>query len=317
MGKTEASTTEEISFFLGVCNVLLSTHLMSTVPETYWIYHCIKSFFLLFTRWKTWRKKKMHYYLLEFCYVVNYFTLLYFLICLLKKYFPLFDFLSALDWMGYYLFRIGFSWSMGPLALSVAFFRNGMIFHSIEHMTILATHIGPPLALYGMRWHWMELEEKFPGTFHANVNAMETHQQQVQNLFLFPAIGYIFLWTVPYMIINFSLRADKIERSGYETMFRYLGVPFLEKLTKGKVPKQWLPACYMIMHGVLSITSFSLSLILWNYQKVHSLYMLVLILVSVWNVSTFYFRVFAEKESRKKVEAAAASVRAKVNTQTK
>lgn len=54
------------------------------------------------------------------------------------------------DHMGPDLFRVAYAFAMGPLALSVFAFRNGLVFHSITQLTILAVHIGPAAAIFGM-----------------------------------------------------------------------------------------------------------------------------------------------------------------------
>ena len=141
--KSAAILYGEYAFLLGVFNVVFSTFIMSKYPYNYWIWLCLKNFFLLATRFKKFRSIGWHYYLLEFCYTVNYWTILYVVICLLKKHVRYFEGMGQYtDFLGYYLFRICFTWSMGPLALSIALFRNALVFHSADHMTILAVHIG-------------------------------------------------------------------------------------------------------------------------------------------------------------------------------
>lgn len=306
-----ASLSEEVSFCLGVGNVILSTFIMSSQPWNYFLYHCFKNLLMLVFRFHTWKKKKWHYFLLEFCYVVNYWTLVYFAICLLKKHVDALEFLNQFNWLGYHVFRLAFSWSM-VTSLSVAFFRNAMIFHSIEHMTILAVHVGPPLTCYGMRWYWSQVQQQWPDTFHVDIDRAETYSDQVTNLFIVPSVLYVLMWTVPYMFVMFGLKAKKIEDNGYATMFLHMGIPFVEKIGRGKIPKHYYPVVYMIAHGVLSIVAFAGSLWLWNSFWLHTLYLLVLISISVWNGSTYYFRVFTKKQMKaiEKVEAEAAAVAA-------
>jgi hypothetical protein len=83
---------------------------------------------------------------LDFCYLANYLSVVYFILCFLKV-----NVITQLDPFGPTIFRVLFSWVNGPLVLSIAAFRNSLVFHSADHMTILAVHVGPALAVYGMR----------------------------------------------------------------------------------------------------------------------------------------------------------------------
>eukprot|EP01036_Dinobryon_divergens_P027573 gene27573-36372_t len=112
---------------------------------------------------------------------------------------------------------------MGPLALSIALFRNALVFHSADHMTILAVHIDP-------LWLVMECDESGLG---------------------------------------------------------YFGESFK-------------PAVYMAIHGSLCFLSFILSQLLWRSFWLNTVYLLGLLLVSVWNGSTYYFEVFATKKDKAK-----------------
>jgi hypothetical protein len=235
-----------------------------------------------------WKKIKWHYFLLEYCYVVNYFTLLYFAVCFAKRHFPILAFLKIFDPLGYSLFRIAFAFANGPLALSVIAFRNGLIFHSLDHLTILAVHIGPACAMYGMRWYSAELEYDFPDTFHIDVQ-----ESSWTELFFIPCIYYVALWSVPYGLFMFWYRKDRIKERGYQTMYSVY-----ESSLSGYLDffgSNLRPVMYMAMHLSLSFLSFALAPFLWNSFFLNTAYILVLLVVSIWNGSTFYFEVFAVK----------------------
>ena len=137
---------DEVWFCFGVLNVIFSTWLLTAFPFKYWIWHCIKNTVLIFTNFFEKRKTKTHYFLLDFCYLANYLSVVYFILCFLKV-----NVITQLDPFGPMIFRVLFSWVNGPLVLSIAAFRNSLVFHSADHMTILAVHVGPALAVYGMR----------------------------------------------------------------------------------------------------------------------------------------------------------------------
>ena len=50
------------------------------------------------------------------------------------------------------LFQVVFSFALGPLAWSVALFRNSLVIHSQGHMLSLFIHLFPPLIVFIIRW---------------------------------------------------------------------------------------------------------------------------------------------------------------------
>lgn len=241
---------------------------------------------------------------------------------MLKANIPAFFFLRAyLNDLGPMLFRVAFAWANGPLALSIAVFRNSLVFHSFDHIAVLAVHIGPPLAIWGMRWWYKELELHWPDTFHLGVDETwsQSTTQYVRSLFLLPTLLYFCMWTVPYFSIIFIIKSQKIKMKGYTTMYSYYegelaGVyewlklpptqaPVEPGATAGTTRRTMIsnvarPMAYMAIHGIICSISFLFSLLLWKYFWVHTIYLLLLFAVCVNNGSSYYFRVFAEKYAR-------------------
>jgi hypothetical protein len=169
---------EEVSFILGVLNLLFSTWLISYAPWNYFLWHVVKNTGLLIIRLNTFVKIKWGFFLLDFCYVINYLSFAWVIICLVKAtYRDLFASLCVLNDLGPTIFRVFFTFSTGPLAISIALFRNSLVFHSFDHMCILAVHIGPPLTLYGMRWYAEDLENHGPIHFISTVPVQAALQQ--------------------------------------------------------------------------------------------------------------------------------------------
>ena len=128
---------DELNFFFGVCNVMFSSWLAGAFPFGYWIYHSIKIFILMIIRLVDFSSRKQQFWLLDYCYVVNYLILLYYLLSIA----------GVCPWPKV-VFRILFTSCVGPLALSVAAFRNSLVFHSSKNIVILAVHFSPNVALW-------------------------------------------------------------------------------------------------------------------------------------------------------------------------
>jgi hypothetical protein len=65
-----------------------------------------------------------------------------------------------------FLFTVCYCASHGPLAFSIATWRNSAVFHSLEKMTSLFIHLYPPIVFCAIR-HFMPIElrhQRFPAT---------------------------------------------------------------------------------------------------------------------------------------------------------
>ena len=241
--------------------------------------------------------------MVEFCYLANWLTFLYIAICLLKKFVPGFEFLREhLDPYGPLLFRLGYTWSTGVLAAAVAVFNNALIFHHVEHMTILAVHMGPPLLCYCLRWYGDEHERDWPNTFHTSCTSADNGcEGSVWELITVPTLAYLILWTLPYFILLFIINDErKFKEQDYVTMYssyeglmnKYLFEPYFPSV-KGYVGKGIL---YMLLHAVMSTITFCIAYFTWSNFYLHAAWLILMFSVSVWNGGNFYFKVFGNHE---------------------
>lgn len=293
-----ATFHQELCFIMSVSNIIFSAWMLGAIPVYYWIFHLIKNTLYIFAKYKANVKKNWQYFLLDFCYTVNYWSFLYFLLCPLKKNVPYFHNLQYLNQFGPMLFRLAFTWSTGVLALSIGVFQNSMIFHSIEHMSILAVHIGPPIVVWSMRWYAADLQNTFPDTFHIGCLNSENCEATKFEILVIPAIAYIFLWTIPYSILIFIVKAKKINDSNYVTMFSYYEDKIFKPDKGWKDPKylHLKQATYMSIHGILCFISFIIAYISWHSFVFHTLYLVILLHISIYNGATYYFRVLLNKD---------------------
>jgi Protein of unknown function (DUF2838) len=305
---------DENCFTIGVFNLMISTFLISAFPWNYWIWHTAKMLVLLMYRRFKFAKIKYQYFLLDFCYTANYWSILYYGVCLLKNNVELFSPLNSIlnPWEGI-LFRVLFTWCVGPLAVSIAFFRNSLVFHSSDQIIILATHLSPNLAVYGMRWWARELNVQFPNLFHIDCDTSASSlvstvrsfnffdagnncDASVSSLVVVSMCSYIILWTIPYALFFFYLGKKKLEEGGYHTMYTSMreSTPLMRKVLS-LVGEAWQPLIYMMIHGVLCSSTFIIAPFVWNSLILHTSYLLLLVLASVNNAGTYYFEVFADR----------------------
>ncbi len=303
----------EWAFTIGVINVAGSSWLIGAFPECYWIWHMSKMFFLMGWRLYHFQQLKMQYFLLDFCYVINYLSVVYYLICVLKANIPAFASANTLNVAGPILFRIAFTCTTGPLAMSILAFRNSLVFHSIDQIIILAVHWSPNLALWGMRWFPQELEAAFPDTFHTGCETMIEHEYgdfyttdgckgTFVDLWCWPVVFYLCAWAIPYALFFFYFGKDYLEDGGYVTMFTDMKKkPWFHDLMIN-IPggPEFEPLKYMFIHFTACSLAFFLGPFMWHSFTFHTGYLLSLFVLATHNGAGYYFRAFPKQLAKLK-----------------
>ena len=306
---------DEQCFVRGFSDAIISTLLIAAFPWAYWLWHSLKMVVLLYEELRQLPLIKSLLFLFDFGHTTNCWFILYYAICLLKSKLVALEPLNALlNPLGGIVFRIFFTWCVGPLALSIAFFRNSLVFHKKDQIIILATHLSPNLAIYGMRWWAYDLNNHFPNTFHiaceTNLKSMtlnpdlsmptslffdagESCEATFNSLFTIPLYSYFLLWTIPYALFFLTFESKALEKGGYHTMYSTMKEnPMLKNLLSYGGNK-FQPVIYMLTHGFLCSLSFLISPLVWNSFLLHTCYLLILLGIAVKNAATSYRWVFA------------------------
>lgn len=314
---------DERNFIFGVLNLVLSTMMISAFPHCYWLFHTVKMTGLLIHRLKKFTAIKWQYFLLDFCYMVNFWSFGAVFVAVAVSIVPPFQpWKSLISSMAPNIFRIWFAWCVGPLALSIAAFRNSLVFHNSDQIIILAVHLSPNLAVYGMRWWAGDMMATFGDLFPINcsTNIKLTHETfrnpvpllwsshtdeecpgSFWELGVMPALGYLCFWTLPYFAFFFVFAKNYLLKGEYHTMYTTMKdkQPLKGLLAYGGNNELLRPLIYMAVHGVLcSLTFFVLGPLLWHSFALHTLYLGALLLIAIRNSSTYYFEVFAERYSK-------------------
>lgn len=299
----------EMSFVIGVANVAGTAWLMGAYPWCMWIYHSIKIFLVLAERVYAFGAKKKEYFLLDYCYTINYWSILYYIICVSKAVPE-----ESANVLGPIFFRIGFTAATGPLAMSILAFRNSLVFHSLDQTGILAVHWSPSMALWGMRWFPAQLENAFPNTFHIGCTESDEYTlfYDSQNcpgtfvdLWCWPVVHYIVLWSIPYALFVFVIGKGYLEEGGYHTVYSEMKDKSPMKDLIAKIPFGAPELKYMMIHGTAVCFAFFLGVLFWHSFILHTMYLLVLFTVMTRNGASYYFMVFPKLLAKEKAEAEA------------
>ncbi|XP_023332785.1 uncharacterized membrane protein C776.05 [Eurytemora carolleeae] len=131
------------SFTLGVSTVLFAEYLLLVYPQFFPIFFLITFSILILLRYLTYKPIKHHFFLLDFCYLVNVSSILQSLVCAEVK-----DQEICANWL-----TANFVLSHGPIAMAILAWQNCLVFHSMDKMTSFFIHIMPVLLNYLLRWN--------------------------------------------------------------------------------------------------------------------------------------------------------------------
>jgi len=113
----------------------VTTFCLYGISVSFWQKAC----FLLTLRLWCYRREKLHYFLFDFCYFTNLLLLVYL-------------WLIPPGHVAGYMFIVLFCFANGPLLWATAFWRNSLVFHSVDKMTSLFIHISPAVTVSALRW---------------------------------------------------------------------------------------------------------------------------------------------------------------------
>jgi len=267
-------TRDKFSFVLGVTNVALTFFLMGGLPEWVPLYFTLKAVLLIGIRWFTFKGKKWHYFLFDFCYYANALILVYLHV------FPKSE----------SLFLICFAFSSGPLAWSVLAWGNSLVFHSLEKITSLFIHLTPNLLFYTMRWLIKDPESI------AKYASFQDRLPSVMEVFLLAIPPYL-LWQFLYYIKVQVISAKKVEERDYLTSFRWFihsKNSSIGKLIQSAGP-HWQLAAFMAYQFIYTLITILPTVLYLQSFWAHTALISGMCVLSAWNGANYYFEVFSTR----------------------
>lgn len=190
---------DKLSFNLGVVMFASFTYAMGRWPH--WGFYNFYSFLaptMIFIRFVDYKPKKLHYFLLDFCYYGT--SISWSFVTLFPK--------------NELLYRLAFLYSSGVLGVSTAAFSNALIFHKFDRLVCLITHPVPLAVLWNIRHVTMPYEANIPEEqrrfLSHPIDEPFFSEKALRMNFFYPYLFY-FIWAIPYYIFNFVMKAEKIK----------------------------------------------------------------------------------------------------------
>ncbi|CAD6974199.1 hypothetical protein A4X06_0g5710 [Tilletia controversa] len=266
---------DKVSFVIGVLNLVCSSLLITTHPELVPLAYSIQCIYFLPLRVFSYSRRRWHYFLFDYCYYVS-------ALC------------NVFLWIypdSRFLFQASYCAAHGPLAWSVVTWRNSMVFHSLEKMTSLFIHIYPPL-VFTTIVHYIprsQAEKMYPALI-----GLETLDGWTCFAF---TCGVYSVWQLLYWTFISTSKKGKIESgiriNSYSTMTRGKGA--IANLL-GKYPATLREPLFMALQFVYTvITTLPAPWLLYPHKITSTVFLMVVLTISVWNGATWYVEVWARK----------------------
>lgn len=284
---------DKISFLGGVLGVSAIEFAILVQPRSFAVWYITFILPLLALRLWLYSRLRWHYFLMDFCYLIN-------ISCLVQVVaYPQFQPLIVAN----------FAHATGPLAMAIPAWRNSLVFHSLDKITSIFVHALPALLLFCTRWYpppGLELPDEL----------------SVAGVMRMGMLTY-WSWQVCYVLLTEVVFRRRLSDPGLMTSIRWLTTPPYTGITRSvhtmlnsvgvmKPGEMFDSECWktkLIFIAVQSVyTSLSLLPIayLWSSFYLHLTYLVAIYVICVWNGSNYYIEVFS-KAYRKQFEGDAAT----------
>jgi hypothetical protein len=190
---------DRLVFCLNIINMMVTCVLLTKDPQYYVYWNALIVPALILHRVHDYYSKGWHFYMVDFCYIVN------FLVIASTLFFPKSEAMTM----------ISFGLSLGPLTFSLWYFRNTLAFTSLDKITSVTIHSQAPLTMFLVHWH-----DKV-GNFATTVNGISPFGLGFLSKWYGSIILFYGIWAVLYYLTIFVVFGKHITRRKLETLYSY------------------------------------------------------------------------------------------------
>lgn len=254
--------------------IFITIYTFGAFPNYFYILHSLKVFVYFLTRFYSWKQKKFHYYMFDFCYFAN---IIYVVISFVYP-----DNIT--------LQKMIFVCANGPLATAVIILNNRIVYHSQDFTVSSFIHMSPMLLSYITRWNTQFSD-------HKEIISFENYGYQI-----FLAIILYICWFVPYYILLYGILYHRTIEKNNITMFDYAvssSFTFIKNITQKRRLQQFI---YSIFHFICFFIASLISPLFWYYKELHFAYIILITIIAIWNGSNYYYYKINSKENKEKQE---------------
>eukprot|EP00921_Rhytidocystis_pertsovi_P013822 GHVQ01022452.1.p1 GENE.GHVQ01022452.1~~GHVQ01022452.1.p1 ORF type:complete len:520 (-),score=64.67 GHVQ01022452.1:1688-3247(-) len=194
----------KMCFLVVLFDVIVSSFWVGRWPGTYYVWHSTKYATLMVIRFIVFRLNNWHYYLFDFCYYANALLLLFLWV---KPQ-------SASLW------RMIFGFN-GILSVSVYFFRDSLVPHSLQRVTSAVNHSSPLVVMWTLRWFTVDTGACEEGMMC--IPECAGYLECFLDGFV-ESLGAYLCWGLLYYTKMFVVSSLRIEERNYATLYKYVAI---------------------------------------------------------------------------------------------
>ena len=263
----------------------------------------------LLLRYYMYKKRAWQYFLIDFCYAVNFLAVLSMVVLPSNR----------------VLFEITFVAANGQVLIAILAWRNSLVFHSLDKVTTLFIHAFPPMYTWAERWYGRFRDGAgvcsgskalFAGFLDFSALDAETDPSAPPcSLTMTTALGWPILaymvWQVLYLVKTELLDGDRISQDpSLLTSSRWFitarkGMLYNAALSVARATGlngpdehfEWSTvkgkAVFVVSQLIYTIVTMLPAKLMYESWAVHSLVLVAILANSLWNGASYYFEVFS------------------------
>jgi len=300
--RTSEYRADQKWYSAGVLNVIATTFIIARWPQHFWLLHLLKAVILMPIRYLDFCKRGWQFYMLDFCYFETYLCFLFCGLALLRTGFGFESFLAPYNAN---FLRVGFFFAFGPLAWSIVIFKNSLAFHNLQKITEVYVHLSPGFLFYCLRWGaglgpsiimnaWPDMFRVCPASvsreeMDACINVLwcEACPASFFELTVITPVVYLCFWGIPYYLVVFVLLKDYLQERKLETLYGFMLAGSMKFLMR--LPLTLRPLGYIATHLLVTMLFASLAFVFWHCFLAHTLFLLYIISVGIYNGASYVF----------------------------
>jgi len=257
---------DSTAFVVGVCDVILTSILVTNYPNMFCFYHVTRFLILLWLRIFEFYERHWGWCLIEVCYYIN---------ALLLRYI-----IGRGHWSPDTLKPI-FLLCNGPVLWGLIIFQNSLVFHSITKYTSMVLHFSPALVTWALRWKISPPAKNavvFPDwpTFLSGFSDALWHFSAHQ----------LFWWIACGVLFRRYIRDDPKASNCFTSLTESKSGLFYKAIdTFGDRFQEFLFCCFYTFGAGLSMFP---ALLFWRSVWAHTIFMITALVIAIWNAGDFY-----------------------------
>jgi hypothetical protein len=231
--------------------------------------HVFKFLVLMPMRFLDFKKRKWHYYMMEFCYYASVLLNLFIIQELL---------LGGI--VNQYFITV-YAFASGPLIWTIYLNNDKLFLHSQSHLTTTYIHMTPAMMVWGLRWHnnGIDFKELYP--IDMSINGIYSSYIKMLNL----TVPVYMIWAVVYYFYMFVFRWERINKKDNMTMYRQFAEN--KKMNFGKVATKMKSRytkgiLYIMTHIISTLITTFIAMIMFNNYYINTGFIIFTFIVTNW-----------------------------------